>query len=104
MEPSRFNTYMFQEIFEKGEFASCVIITFQVMTVSRVSPRDPDAISPVAESGQNKFGTHSTGARNSDNPYVRWVLKAAYASQVGCPITAPVTEESRNLWLPIIHI
>jgi len=58
----------------------------------------------VAESGQNKFGAHATGARNSDNPDIRWVLKAADAGQIGGAVTAPVTEESRNLWLPFIHI
>ena len=74
------------------------------MTVARVSSRDPDTICPMSKSSQNKFRAHSTGTRNSDNPNVWGVLKSADASQIGCAITAPVTEESRNLWLPIIHI
>ncbi len=57
----------------------------------------------MAESGQNKFRAYTTGARKSNNPDVGWVLKAAYASQIGRTITAPVTEESRDFRLPVIH-
>ena len=37
MEPTGFYTHIFNEIFEEGEFSSGIIITFQVMAVSRVS-------------------------------------------------------------------
>jgi len=37
MESIGFYPHIFDEIFEEGEFSSGVIITFQVMAVSRVS-------------------------------------------------------------------
>jgi hypothetical protein len=37
MKSTWFYTHIFNEIFEEGEFSSGVIITFQVMAVSRVS-------------------------------------------------------------------
>jgi hypothetical protein len=47
MKPSRLNADMFQESFEQGEFSSGVVITFQVMAVARVSPRNPNSVSTV---------------------------------------------------------
>ena len=52
---------MLQEVFKEDEFPSCIVITFQVMAVAGVSPGDPDAISPVPECGQDKFGSDATG-------------------------------------------
>jgi len=37
MEPTCFYTHIFNEIFEEGKFSPGIIITFQVMAVSRVS-------------------------------------------------------------------
>jgi hypothetical protein len=37
METAWFYAHMFNEIFEEGEFSPGIIITFQVMAVSRVS-------------------------------------------------------------------
>jgi hypothetical protein len=37
MKSTWFYAHIFNEIFEEGEFSSGVIITFQVMAVSRVS-------------------------------------------------------------------
>jgi len=51
MEPLWFNPNMFQKIVKQGEFSSGIVITFQVMAVPRVSPGDPDPVSPVPEGG-----------------------------------------------------
>ena len=73
------------------------------MAVAGVSPGDPDTIRTAAESGQNEFWAHATGAGDPDNPDIGGILKAAYACQVGRTIAAPMAQESRNLWLPVIH-
>jgi hypothetical protein len=55
MQPSRLHSYVLKEVFEKGELAAGVVITFQVMAVSGVSPGYPNPVCPVPERGQDKF-------------------------------------------------
>jgi len=74
------------------------------MTVSRVSPGNPDPIGAMAEGGQNKLRVHPGRTRDPYDPDIGRVLEAAYARQIGRTITAPVTEKSCNLWFPVIHI
>ena len=52
MESSRLHSDMIEQILEKGELASCVVITFQVMAVARVSPGNPDPVRTMAEGGR----------------------------------------------------
>ncbi len=73
------------------------------MTVSGVSPGDPDPIGAVAKSSQNKLRVHPGGARDPYDPDIGRVLEAAYAREISRTITTPVTEKSRNLWFPVIH-
>jgi len=94
---------MFQEIVQQGKFSSGVIITFQVMALTRVSPRNPNAIRAAHQSRQNELRAHPGGARDPDGPYIRWVLNSIYSSQIAGGITAPAAQEGRNLWFPIIH-
>ena len=94
---------MFEEIFEQGEFASCEIITFQVMTIARVSPGNPDAVDTMPERSQDEFRTHPCRAGDPDHPDVRRILKATYPGKIGCAIAAPVAKESGYPWLPVIH-
>jgi len=82
---------VFQEIFQEGEFASCIVITFQVMAVSGVSPRDPDTIRTVAEGGEDELGAHPARTGDPDDPEVRWVLEPAYPGKVCRAVAAPVT-------------
>ena len=56
MEAAGFDTYVFNEILEQGEFPSGIVITFQVMAVSGMSAGDPDSIGPVHKSGQDELG------------------------------------------------
>ena len=91
MQSARFDPNMFQEVLQQDEFSSGIVITFQVMAVTRVSPRYPNTISSVTKGGQDKFGAHSSRARNPDNPDIGGVLEAAHPGQIGCSITAPVT-------------
>jgi len=58
MQPARFNADMLQEPLKQGELSSCVVITFQVMAVSGVSPGHPDPIRTVTEGRQYELGAH----------------------------------------------
>jgi len=55
MQPTGLDAYVLEEVFEKDELATGVVITFQVMAVSGVSTRDPHAVRPVPKGGQDKF-------------------------------------------------
>ncbi len=74
------------------------------MTVPGVSPGDPDPIGAVTEGGQNKLRIHPGGARDPDDPDIWRVLEATYTREISRTITAPVTEKSRNLWFPVVHV
>jgi hypothetical protein len=94
---------MFQQVVQKGEFSSSVVITFQVMAVARVSTRDPDPVRAVAKRSQDELGGYPSGAGDPDDPEVRGVLESTYPGQIRGAITAPVTKKCRNLRLPVVH-
>jgi len=103
VEPSRIHADMFEQVFKQSELAPRIVITFQVMAVSRVSPRNPDAVGAVAESGQDELGAHPGGAGHPNDPDVGRVLEATYACQVSRAVAAPVAQKRRYLWFPISH-
>jgi hypothetical protein len=103
VQSARFNAYVLQEILKQGEFSSGIIITFQVMAVARVSPGDPHPVRTVSEGGQQEFRAHSGGTGNPDDPDIWRVLESADAGKIGRTIAAPIAEEGRNFWLPVIH-
>ena len=90
MQPSGLDAYVLEEVFEKDELATGVVITFQVMAVAGVSPGDPDAVCPVPKGGQKKLRGNAAGARHANDPYVGGVLEPAHPGQVGGPVSAPV--------------
>jgi hypothetical protein len=103
VKSSRFQADMFEQVLEESELASCVVITFQVMAVSGVSPGNPDPVGTMPESGQDEFGAYPGGAGYPNDPDVGRVLQAAYPGQIRCPVTAPVAKEGCYLGLPIVH-
>jgi hypothetical protein len=103
VESPRFQADMFEQVFEESKLTPCVVITFQVMAVSGVSPGNPDPVGAMPESGQNEFWAHPGGAGYAYNPYVGRVLQAADPGQIRCPVTAPVAQEGCYFRLPIIH-
>jgi len=103
VQPPGFHADMFEEVLEECEFASCVVITFQVMAVSGVSPRDPDAVGSVTERCEDELGTHPGGTWNTNNADVGGILEAAHACQIRRSVTAPVAQKRRYLGFPISH-
>jgi hypothetical protein len=77
MQPPRFDTDVFKEIFQEDKFSSGIVITFQVMAVTRVSPGHPHAIRSMSKGGQNELRAHSTRAGNPYDPEIGRVLKTA---------------------------
>jgi hypothetical protein len=92
-----------QQVFQQGEFASGIVITFQVMAFTRVSPGNPDSIRTLPEAGQYEFGAHAAGAWNPDYPDGRGVFHAAYAGQVGSAIAAPVAQKTQDFRFVFSH-
>ena len=103
MESSRLDPHVLQKALQEREFSPCVIITFQVMAVSRVSPRDPHTVSPVSKGSQYELGAHPGRAGDPDNPEIGGILKPAYTRQVSRPIAAPIAQKGGNLSFPIAH-
>ena len=101
MESAGFDTHVLDEILEEGEFSSGVIITFQVMAVSRVSAGDPNSVSPLSKSCQEKLGVHTAGTGHPDGPDVGGVLQTAHSRQIGCAVRTPIAEEGNYFWLPV---
>jgi len=101
MQAVRLNSHVFDEVFEKRELSPGVVITFQVMAVSGMSPRHPYTVRPVSECRQDEFGTHPTGTGDSDDPDVRRILHAAHPREIRRAVTAPVAQKRDNFWFPI---
>ncbi len=96
MNPVFFHTHVFQQIGHHGKLTACIVITFQVMAFAGMSAGHPHTVGPFPEGGQDKFGTHASGAGNADDSYVFRVLHAAYPGKIRCAVTAPVTQEAYN--------
>jgi hypothetical protein len=94
---------VFHQILKKGEFASGVIITFQVMAFTGMSPRHPDAVGPLTQGGQEKFRIHPPGAGDPNRPDVGWIFHPSDACQVGSTIAAPIAQKGNNFRFPFGH-
>ena len=92
---------MLDQILKESEFSSSVVITFQVMAVSRVSARDPDAISTLAKSCQKKLGIHPAGAGHPDGSNVWGILQSANPSKIRCSVRTPIAKEGSYFGLPL---
>ena len=103
MQSSRLNADVFQQALEQGEFSSCVVITFQVMAVAGVSPGNPYPVRTVPEGRQYELGTYPGRTGHSNDPNVGGILESAHSRKVGCSVTTPVTQEGRDLRLPVVH-
>jgi hypothetical protein len=102
METTWFYAQMFNQIFEEGEFPSGIIITFQVMAVSRVSARDPYSISTTAESCEKELGVHPPGAGHPDGSDGWRILQPTNAGEVRGAVRTPVAKEGNYRRLPIL--
>jgi|SaaInlV_200m_DNA_2_1039689.scaffolds.fasta_scaffold54433_1 hypothetical protein len=94
---------MFHKTSKKCELATCMIITFQVMTVTRMSARHPHTVCTFPQGSKCKLGTHPSCTWNSDNTDIRGVLHSAYTRKIRCSVTAPVTQETDYFRFPIRH-
>ena len=92
---------MLYKVGKKGEFASGVVITFQVMAFTGMSPGHPHPVGTLPQGGQEKLGAHATGAGNPDDPDVGRVLHPAYAGQVRCAVAAPIAQKGYCFISPV---
>jgi hypothetical protein len=90
LEAAGLNPHIFNKVFKQDKFSSGIVITFQVMAISGMSPGHPDAVRALSEGGQNKFRTHSTGTGDSNHPDMGWIFHSADARKIRGAITAPV--------------
>ena len=94
---------MFHQIFKQGEFAPGIVITFQVMAFTGMSPGDPNAICTFSQGCQEEFGIHPSCAGDADDPDVGRILHPADPGKISGAITAPVAQKSRNFRFPFRH-
>jgi hypothetical protein len=81
---------MGHQFFEKREFSTGKIITFQVMAFAGMSPGDPHPVGPFPQGGQGKLGIHSSRTGNPDHADMWWIFHPADTGQIRRTITAPV--------------
>jgi hypothetical protein len=78
------------QILKQCKFASGIVITFQVMAFSGMSPGNPDAVGSFPQSCQEKLRAHASRAGNTDNPDIGWIFHPAHSGKIGGTITTPV--------------
>jgi hypothetical protein len=98
-----FDPHVFHQVVENGKFPSGVVITFQVMAVTRMSPGHPNAVGAIAQGGQGEFGAHPAGTGDTDDADIGWVLHPADTGQIRGTITAPVAQKCYNFRFPFRH-
>jgi hypothetical protein len=103
LQASGGDSHVFHQILEQRKLASGVVITFQVMAFTRMSPGHPHAVSPFSQSGQKKLRAHATGAGNPYDTDIGRVFHPAYTGEVGCPVAAPVAQKGNNFRIPFGH-
>jgi hypothetical protein len=95
---------MFHQVFEQGELTTSIVITFQVMALTRMSPRNPNTIGPFPQSSQKEFRTHPAGAGNSYHSNIGRILHATDPGQIRRTVTAPIAEKTDNFRFPLRHV
>jgi hypothetical protein len=94
---------MFHQILEQGEFASGIIITFQVMAFTGMSPGDPNTVCAFTQGRQKKFGIHPSCTRDADDSDVGRIFHPADAGEISGAIATPIAQKRRNFWFPVRH-
>jgi hypothetical protein len=94
---------MLHQILKQGEFASSIVITFQVMAFAGMSPGDPNSVCALTQCRQKEFGIHPPGAGNADDPDVGRILHPADAGKICGAIATPIAQKGRNFWFPVRH-
>jgi hypothetical protein len=94
---------MLHQILEQGEFATSIVITFQVMAFTGMSPGDPNTVCALTQRCQKEFGIHPPCAGDADDPDVGRIFHPADAGKISGAIAAPIAQKSRNFWLPVRH-
>jgi hypothetical protein len=94
---------MLQQTLQKSKLPSRIVITFQVMAVSRVSPGNPYTVSTMAKGSQYELGVNPGRTRHPDHSEVGRILQTAYSGKIGSTVAAPVAKKSCDDGFPITH-
>jgi hypothetical protein len=103
LDPPGFNTGVLQQVFQQRELASCVVVAFDVVTISRMAARNPDTIGAMPQSGQDEFGVDSSRTGHPNDADIRGILQAAHSSEIGSTIRTPVAQQRDNFRFPVLH-
>jgi hypothetical protein len=104
VKPSRLNPHVFEKILQQSKFSSGIVITFQVMALPGMSPRNPYPVRPVSQCVQDEFGTRSPCTGKPDDAHIGRVLHPGHANQIGSTITAPITQKGNDFRFPVTHV
>jgi hypothetical protein len=94
------DAHMGRQVFKQGKFSTGVVITFQVMAFTGVSPGHPDGVRPLPQGCQCELGTHSAGAGDADDADIGRVFHTTYPGKIRRTVTAPVTQEGYDFGFP----
>jgi hypothetical protein len=103
LQTAGFNSHVFHQVLKQREFASGVIITFQVMAFAGMSPGYPDAVCTFTQGSQKKLRIHPAGTGDSNDPYVRWIFHPSNTCQVGSTVATPVAQKGNDFRFPFGH-
>lgn len=91
MQPTGFDSDIFQEIVKDSEPPSGEEIAGNIMAFARVSAGNPDPVHSATESLENIVGFHAPGTGNTDNTDIGRIRHPAHSGQICSPIGTPVT-------------
>ena len=103
MKTTALNTHVIHKVLKQQKLSAKIVITFQVMTFSGMSPGDPDAVSTLPNGGQSKRRAQSAGAGDSYHPDIRRIFHPVDARKISSTIAAPVAQKGYDFWFPICH-
>ena len=103
MKATALNTHVIHKVLKQQKLPAKIVITFQVMTFSGMSPGYPDAVSTLPYGGQSKRGAHSAGAGDSYHPDIGRIFHPVDARKISGAITTPVAQKGYDFWFPICH-
>jgi hypothetical protein len=89
LQPARLQSHVLHEVLKQCKFSAGIVITFQVMAFTGMSPGNPYSICSFPESRQEKLGTHAPGTRNADDPDIGRIIHPAHPCQISCAVATP---------------
>ncbi len=98
------NSGQLEQLLDDFDALCSIVITFQVMAVSEVSPKHQYTVKTAPQALYDVQRVNPSGTESPDNSDRRGVLESGHTGQIGAGVRAPVAEKCEHLWFKYFSV